>query len=259
VTAAAELVEERARTDGVVARLEVASRLALRLCGRKGVHGQDAEDFASWVQLRLLENDGAILGKFRGESSERTFLAAVVANLFRDHCNRERGKWRPSAAARRGGAVAVELESLLHRDGLSLAAARAQLRSCGFADLSPPEAGRLAATFPHRVRRRPIDRRPLDDLPASASADDALWNREREHDAHRARALLEGALARLPELDRTIVALRYLEGLTVAEISRALGLEQKPLYRRCEQALARLRADLEDAGLTLEALRESDE
>jgi DNA-directed RNA polymerase specialized sigma24 family protein len=44
--------------------------------------------------------------------------------------------------------------------------------------------------------------------------------------------------------------MRYWEGTSVADIARALGLPQKPLYRRLERALAALRAALEAAGVS---------
>ena len=43
--------------------------------------------------------------------------------------------------------------------------------------------------------------------------------------------------------------LHLVDGLTVAEVARSLGLDQKALYRGKEKLLQRLRADLESAGI----------
>jgi hypothetical protein len=51
------------------------------------------------------------------------------------------------------------------------------------------------------------------------------------------------------EQDRHILQLRFSRGLTVAKIARAMGLEQKALYGRCERLLAALRARLEGDGV----------
>ena len=53
----------------------------------------------------------------------------------------------------------------------------------------------------------------------------------------------------LSDLDRLILRLRFQDGLAVADIARALHLDQKPLYRRFEELLRRLRAALEAAGI----------
>jgi len=47
----------------------------------------------------------ALLAKFEGRSSLRTFLTVVIQRLFLDHRISAWGKWRPSAEARRGGST----------------------------------------------------------------------------------------------------------------------------------------------------------
>ena len=46
-----------------------------------------------------------------------------------------------------------------------------------------------------------------------------------------------------------ILKLRFWEGLTIADISRALHLEQRPLYRRMDRLLAGLRTTLKSLGV----------
>src|SRR5215472_1056914 len=79
----------------------------------------EAEEFASIVRLRLIENDYAILRKFRGGSTLRTYLTVVIARQALDYRDACWGRWRPSRTARRLGPAAVALERLVVRDGLS--------------------------------------------------------------------------------------------------------------------------------------------
>src|SRR5919109_1132038 len=80
-------------------------RALASVCRRYGVSRDDAEDFASWAKLKLVEDDYAVLGKFRDESSITTYLTVVIAMLFRDYRVQRWGRWRPSADARRRGPV----------------------------------------------------------------------------------------------------------------------------------------------------------
>jgi RNA polymerase sigma-70 factor (ECF subfamily) len=56
---------------------------------------------------------------------------------------------------------------------------------------------------------------------------------------------LANALTRLPEIDRTIVALRFLVEMTSAEIGPAVGLSAAGVRTRLARALVRLREDLD--------------
>ena len=217
----------------------------------------DAEEFNSWAKLRLIENDYAILAKFRGESSLPTYLTVVCAMLFREHRVREWGRWRPSALARRKGPTAVRLETLVVRDGLSLTAAAELMRTLGETTLSDRDLGRILSALPRRVPHRPMTGADaLPDLVAEEGADALVDVGEREADASMARTALHEALRTLPPEDQAIVRLHYIEGLSVADVARGLALPQKPLYRRLDRALSHLRKYLERSGVSRERVRE---
>lgn len=230
-------------------QLGLIERIVTSIARRNSLLGDDADDFASWTKAKLIENEYAILRKFQGRSSISTYLTVVIANLFRDYRTQQWGRWRPSVAAKRLGPLAVRLETLLYRDGYTVAQATEVLRSSGGAAVSEREVSDLAARIPARVRPAEVDEALLASAEAAQAADGELWTSERTREWERARQTLEEALANLPPEDQLILRLRYWEGFTVAEVARSLHLEQKPLYRRIDGDLQRLRALLEAEGV----------
>ncbi len=230
-------------------QLGLIERIIASIARRHALVGDDADDFASWTKAKLIENEYAILRKFQERSSISTYLTVVIANLFRDYRTRQWGRWRPSVAAKRLGALAVRLETLLYRDSYTLDQAIEVLRSSGGPATSEREISELAVQIPARVRTTEVGEASLASTEAGEAADGELWESERMREWERARGTLEQALADLPPEDQLIVRLRYWEGFTVAEIARALKLEQKPLYRRIDGDLHRLREQLEARGL----------
>ncbi len=232
--------------------LDFIDKVASMACGNHGVWGADAEDFAAWVRMKLMEDDYSVVRRFRGESEIKTYLASVVMRHFINYDRTERGRWRPSAAAERLGSVAVEVETLVRRDGYTLQQAGETLRTAGRTTLSDAELARLLDQFPERAPLRPVVGEPatgLDTAPGASRADERVL----EAEAHGRRAEVLRALATAMEQleleERLIVQLHFAEGQTVADVARALRLEQKPLYRRVERLRVRLRALLERAGL----------
>ena len=61
--------------------------------------------------------------------------------------------------------------------------------------------------------------------------------------------MIRRTVAGLPARDRLFLRLHVESGLSVAQVARSLGLEQKSLYRRKEDLLKRLRVDLEADGI----------
>jgi RNA polymerase sigma factor for flagellar operon FliA len=237
-----------------LAELDWIREAMAALCRRYGMGAADTEDFASWATLRLIDDDYAVLRKFRGESALRTYLVVVVAMLHREYRSRWWGRWRPSAAARRAGRVAVRLETLVHRDGYPLSEAILRLRTAGETSLSERQLVALFASLPRRTAGggRPVESLldALAHVPDPAAADDGVAAEERAAERRALEDALHRALEALPAEDRVILRMRYWEGTSVADIARALGLPQKPLYRRVERALAALRAALEAAGVS---------
>ena len=215
----------------------------------------DGDEFSSWARLRLLEDDSAILRKFRGQSSPKTFLVTVIQRLFLDWRIKEWGKWRPTADARRLGPVAIELERLIGRDGIEYEAAVETLLSKGTA-LTRDECDRIWGELPRRGARRRTGEDVLVHVPSPAPSHDPVESAEGHASAHRARIALADAIPSLTPQEQLIVRLRFQDGFTVARIAQLIGEEQKPLYRRIEQILGRLRTALTAAGVTADEVRD---
>ncbi len=238
------------------ASLPLVERIARDLCRRSGIHGADAEDFAAAAKLALVEDDYAVLRTFEGRSSLATYLTVVLSRLLADQQMRTLGRFRPSAEAARMGPAAVRLEALLLRDGRSLDEALPFVRALDPA-LTRERAEALARSLPPRDPRPRVVAIP--DLDAGAAATPALAAPERADAraiAAEARRLatatsrvVRQALDSFPLEDRVILRLRFGSSASLADVSRMLRLPQRPLYRRVEALLARLRAALEAAGL----------
>lgn len=228
------------------------------LSRRHGLDPDEADDFASWSKLKLIDDDYAVLRKFRGESSITTYLAVVLAMHLREYRVQRWGRWRPSAAARRHGVTGVRLETLLHRDGFRLEQAAEILRARDGLEITVHELAQLAAQLPTtpRGRPQPVDLSRAAGLSAASTADAELERAEAGAEFQRVDADVARLLADFPPEDRLILRMRYWDDVSVADISRALSLPQKPLYRRIERLLVRLRRALEAKGITARDVRE---
>jgi RNA polymerase sigma factor (sigma-70 family) len=232
------------------------------VCRRSLLSGPDAEDFKQSVHLKLIADDYRVLRKFKEESSLKTYLITVVGRHLIDWRTQKWGKQRASAEALRLGEVAVRLEELMWRDGLTtdqacetlltnhrLALERAGLRR---ADLE-----RMAAVIPPRLPRRTVGEEELENRPAeSERPEERVLESELRSTRQRLLAVLEKALRELPADDRLVVEMCVLGTKKIAEAARFLGLPEKPLYRKREQILARLRRTLEKAGFSWKQVAE---
>jgi hypothetical protein len=175
----------------------------------------------------------------------------VITRQFQDWRNARWGKWRPSAEARRLGDVAVRLETLTVRDGLSLDEAHELLRTRYQVTESRAELESLAVRFPRRYKRSFVDDAAVDAMAAPiGTGEDEVMAGEAAAAAQRAADSLASAMRLLPPQDRLILRMRFEENASISDIARALRLEAKPLYRHLDKVLAALRRSLEAAGLT---------
>lgn len=236
--------------------LPTIDRIAGSLARARRLTGADADDFVSVVRARFVETDYAALRQHRGEASVGTYLTVVITRWLQDQIVARDGRWRPTAAAVRAGPVAILMERLITRMGSSVDEAVAQLMTEGGHGYSERELRALARQLPPRPPMRPRLVSELDarDVHSGARelADSGLTSQDNLSAEERFSSALKDALAALEEEDRMLVTMRFLDGHTVAQIARALRIEQKPLYRRLDRLMVTLRRTLEADGITAE-------
>ncbi|HEY6136963.1 MAG TPA: sigma-70 family RNA polymerase sigma factor [Thermoanaerobaculia bacterium] len=230
------------------ANLALIDRVIARVCAKNRLLGPDADDFASEVRLELMADDYAVLRSWEGRSSLATFLTIVVQRLLINARVRERGRWHASHEAQRMGRAAVELERLVQRDGRSLDEAIPIVQSVE-PGLTHDEVAAMAGRLPPRAPRPVAVAVDPDLLPAQESAETRAMAAETQRISARASDVVRRTLAAMPLEDRVILRLRFGRGMTVADVARMMQTEQRPLYRRIEASLRRLRTALAEAGI----------
>ena len=231
-------------SEFLLQNLQLVRQITASICRRRGMDPDEAEDFISEVQLRLVNDDYAIIRAFRGRSSFPTYLAAVVTRQLLDYRNHQWGKWHTSAEAERLGEVATAVERAVYRDHYSVDEALATL-VVEHPRLTRDEVDGLLAQLPRRVRRRMVD---LDEATAVASPDTSL-EAGQSQTALRVSGVVTAYIARLPKDEQLILRLRFESELSVADISRSLRVDQQTLYRRFYRHFHHLRTELERAGV----------
>jgi RNA polymerase sigma factor (sigma-70 family) len=233
-----------------LAQLVVIERVISFVSSRYHLPGVDADDFASHVKLKLIEDDYGILRKFQGRSSMRTYLTVVIQRLFLDYRISAWGKWRPSAEAARAGPIAILLEQLIGRDGYSFEEACELLETNHQVTASRSALVAIAGRLPIRIRRRFESDAALAQVPSEQPpVDDVIAEQERTALAARVGVALKSAMSGLDPQDRLILTLRFEDGRSIVEVARMLRLDQKALYRRLDRVMKALRAALQAEGV----------
>lgn len=233
--------------------LSVIERVVDRVCRHAGLRDADADDFASVVNLALIEDDYAILRAWQRRSSLATYLTVVVRRLLCDERNRARGRWEPSAEARRCGAPAILLETLVRRDGRSFEEAIPLVRAID-PTLSRDDLAAILTRIPERVSRPrslPLDDVDLQTLRSPDEADAGVRSQELNRLSAEASRVVRRTLASCSVQDKAIVRLHFGSSMSVADIARMLRLPQRPLYRRLDALLQQLRRALIAAGIDM--------
>lgn len=226
-----------------------------KVCRLRRLTLEEKDDFSSYVWLRLIQRDYAVVREFRGKSSFQTYLVTAISRMLLDYRDRQWGKWRPSAAALRLGETAVLLETLMNRDGLTPDEAIEKLAK-GRSERHRAELASVAALLPRRLRKRIESVESLEHLPSREQADDLTLARERRSRVRKVRTALRETLAELTSEERLIVDMHFRKGITVRQIASVLGVEPQRLYRRIERCLRRIRTSVESRNVSRETVRE---
>ena len=234
-----------------LANLPVIDAVIGQVCRRHRLTAAESDDFASEVRLHIIEKNYEPLRRFEGRSSLRTYLTVVVQHLFLDYRNRLWGKWRPSVEAKRQGPLAILVERLVTRDGWTIDQAVETLRTNHGVEVNE----QLQALFVRLTQRAParqfVAEMEADDVSSPAPLPDAhVLRAEQDFLAKRVQTALDRVRQTLTPEERLILKMRFEDSVPVADIARALHLNQKRLYRTIEQLLVALRRGLEAEGIS---------
>src|SRR5690349_6626283 len=202
-----------------LSELDLIEAVIAFVCARHRLPAADAEDFASDVKLKLVQNEYAIVRKFEGRSTFRTFITIVIQRIFLDRRISAWGKWRPSAEAKRTGPLGVLLDQVLNRDRYTLNEACELLATKYGASVPRADFEQLAARVAVRPRRRFDSDEALEEIAATESdPGDLVVEHRREALAERVSAILRRVMSTLDPESQLILVLRFEDGRSVADI-----------------------------------------
>jgi RNA polymerase sigma factor for flagellar operon FliA len=228
--------------------LDLIDQIVRTTARRRHLSGVEQEDFASFVSLRLVEDDYAILRKFQNRSSLWTYLAAVIERMSLDFCVERWGRWRPSAMAERLGSVAVVLERLVSRDGHTLEEAIEIIRAHHAVGVSVSELRAIWDQLPVRGKTTEVGEEAAATVRSNDSSDAGIEDAHRQQDIERLERALQAAFEGIAKQDRVIIALRFDENLSVAQIAKVTNSSVPTVHRRLDKSLKHLRKSLVEAG-----------
>lgn len=183
----------------LIDQLELIHQIVRTTGRRRHLSAAEREDFGSFVHLRLIEDDYAILRKFQNRSTLWTYLAMVIDRLSLDFCAEKWGRWRPSAMADRLGPVAVNLERLVTRDSHTLEEAIEILRTNHDVEQTEAELRRIWEQLPPRSRTTSVGEEAADSVTVATirrrrrskkRIDNGASSDSREHYRQRSKILL---------------------------------------------------------------------
>lgn len=230
---------------------------ALRVGRRGGLADADARDFAGWAALRMVRRDYAVVRACRRPEQLRPYLGRVLRNLLKDYRNHLWGKWRPSRTAQQLGALGIELERMIRRDGVAASEAVEFLHRNRPTSPGRDDLDQMAATLPAQPTRTdwmpvefdPDDPQRTDVEPNGGSLLDAFDRLALREARDRVRGALAAAMSEVGSEERELLRLLFEENRSVAAVARANNWDQRALYDRRDRCLETLRRSLQERGI----------
>jgi RNA polymerase sigma factor (sigma-70 family) len=229
--------------------LGIVERICTFIGRRNHLSDDDTAEFTSEAKFRLIENDYAIIRKFEGRALLSTYLTTVLNRLYHQYRIEQRGKWRPSAEARRLGDDAVVLERLTTRDGLTLHEAIETLTT-GASRVTRDGLEQIYLRLPARPPRPVlVSDEVTGEIQIASDTDERIGARERQQTARAVIAVIDGYIEGLPAEDCVVLRMRFHDRLQVPEIASRLHIDQRRIYKRLDKHLKAMRRALEEAGV----------
>ena len=229
--------------------LDLVDQIVRTIGRRRHLSATERDDFASFVNLRLVDDNYAILRKFQNRSTLWTYLATVIERLSLDFCADKWGRWRPSAMAERLGHEAVLLERLVTRDAHTIEEAMEIVRTNHDVTLSYADLRRLWDQLPVRVRTTEVSEEAAATVSSNDSSESRIEDADRRERIERLQRALASAFDQLAAQDRVIIALRFDQDLSMVEIAKLTGSSVPTLHRRLDKSVKQLRLALTHAGV----------
>jgi len=228
-------------------------RIALSVARKRGMLNPDElTEFVQVVRVALFEDDYAILRKFEGRSSLWTYLTKVIVRLFCQYLVERRGRWRSSTEAERLGETAVELERLITRDGYTVNEAVQILTTRAGTTVTPEQLWQLYLQLPNRPPRPDFvsTEAVSESVTGKGNAEERVEAGELVLVKRKIKQTFDAILPTLEEEDRIILQMRFRNGGKLADIARALHLDQKKFYKRFGKLMLMLRKAMEASGVS---------
>lgn len=225
------------------------SRAAGIVCQRRHLQTQEREDFTHDAIVKALDDDAALLRKLDGRDDPVSYLVTAFTRLWTDRSRAERGRFRPSAAARRHGTIAVELERLVACGGFTAAEAVQTVLCRPDVNLSADQLARILADLHPRLQPRLVALGELDGTPEpaapAATAEDRLIAAEIETITADVLQVLRQFIRSVPAAEQALIPI-LLGEVNTREAARRAGIGR----HRMRGALARLTRRIIDALMT---------
>lgn len=229
-------------------QLDLINQIVRTVGRRRHLSATEREDFASFVHLRLVDDNYAILRKFQNRSTLWTYLAAVIERLSLDFCAEKWGRWRPSAVAERLGPAAVVLDRLINRDSHTVDEAIEIVRTNHGVGLTYGELCKIWEQLPQKVRTTEVGEEAAEVLSSNDSSEAAIDDANLQQNIDRLQSALQTAFAQIAAQDRVLIALRFDQDLSMVEIAKLTGSSVPTLHRRLDKSVKQLRLALSQAG-----------
>ena len=236
-----------------------------------------AEEAALYVLNRLEEDNCRRLRGFRGQARFSTYLASLCVRLLEDFSRKKYGRLRPPLWIRDLGGIWLLLYQLLCWQRLSVADAveTVRTRNHNRSQREIEEAAwkileRIIHCGSHQGQEVPLDETGEKTRPDSADAGPESPTPEQQIAAKEREIFLQLLFAtdeqKIPELsdpsvftpkfsprldaqERLLLKLCFQDDLAVTRAGEMLGLNANQVHGKLRRLLARLRDDLERAGL----------
>jgi DNA-directed RNA polymerase specialized sigma24 family protein len=235
-----------------------------------------AEEAALYVIDMLEKDDWKILRNFRGGARLQTYFSTVVYNLLEDFSRKRFGRVRPPPWLKKLGGVWLMLYQLLCLQRLSYLEATGQaadryqhLPSDQIENIADRILGQIPSCGSPQYLQESLENHEQHSAP-HGSAEKAAEEKEREvlfaclHDQFfgappgRSTGRLVSSLAdcriELSGEERLLLKLRHMEGLSVSEAGKKLGLNRFQAHGKLRRLYQRIRQAFDGAGQG-EALR----